>query len=1190
MTARDISGAGDGKSGGGEARTPVVANDTLQSRALARAIDVLGEGEIAGLVNGAQSIFLDDVPLQNQDGSFNFEGVQWGERRGLPDQSPLEGFEGIEREVPVGITVTADGGPVVQVVDDPAATAARLTLATPVLQRQNLQTGDITAAEVSFRIEVAPAGGAYMEMLPDSAFKRTSGNPTPGNTRGLRATITKVFPEQDGVSNSFYSAYDIGFEYRAQGAQTWTSLIARQGTIYRKRRTRLIGSGRRGELEQQRYVRREEVSFSAEVILPEQAYEWRVTGGAQVTLWARLPTPLKIAGKTSSRYERGYRVPLPAGGVPWSLRVTRLTPDSQSQTLRNELQLARKTEIIDRPMIYPDSALIGLALNAEQFGGTPPRRAYEVKGLLVDVPSNYDPETREYTGIWDGTFKRAWTNNPAWCFRDLLINGRYGLGLDPGQVDKWSLYEIAQHCDGLVDDGFGGLEPRFTFNGVFNSRVEAYRAVTVMAAAFRGMTYWASGTVIAKQDVPQDPVKLVTPANVIDGRFNYQGTRLKSRHSVVLVSYTDPEIGDRLAIETVEDPELLERFGYRPLELAGFGTNSRGQARRLGLWVLETEKAEANLVTYRAGWDHADVTPGDVVEIADPKKAGVRWGGRLAAIEGDTVTLDAPVTLNIGSGYSLTVVQDDGGSETLAVLQVVGGGDSGDRLQLAAAPANTAPGRIWVLRSDALVPRPYRVLAVVELEPGLFEVTALAHDATKFARIEEGLELEQPDSSVLPRGRLAPPSNLTVAESLVKLDPNLFTRLLLSWEPSSDPRVIRYLVKQRLPDESGYRAVGQVAEPLIVLEDQPVGQHGFEVMALDGQGRVSVAARLDPHTVLGLSAPPADVTGFEAARQGQQLGLKWATVTDLDLSHYELRLSPKTDGTATWASAVPLVERIPGNATSVTVAAQAGTYLIKAVDLGGTKSVNATAVISTTAVVGNVVLTLDEHPGFAGSKSGVLLDPGAGGLVLSGSTQAGQSGSYDFVDRFDNGAVAVLGVSGAIEAAGLAQQDNLFFIDDIFAVEDLLSTTAAEGWDVQLELRSTDDDPAGSPTWSDWRPLIAGSLQARALEFRARLSTSVAGITPVVSALSVTVDMPDRIESAVDLLADGGGGGQAVIVFSPAFKAPPEIQITAQDMLSGDYFTITAKSASGFTITFYNASGTQVARTFDWSARGYGNA
>lgn len=728
VTASLYGEGGGGKGGGGGSqRTPQEAPNTLRSTSKARLIDAIGEGEIVGLANGLKSVYLDDTPLQDDSGEFNFQGVTVHTRNGEPDQAHIPGFPAVETANDVSTEVTQET-PVVRTVDNLDADAVRVTVQLPALNEQNTSNGDLVGASVEVAIDVRPSGGAWAE---------------------------------------------------------------------RKRDT--------------------------------------------------------IAGKTTSPYQRTYRIDLDGTG-PWDVRLRRITADSDAATLNNATYWATFTEVIDAKLSYPDTALVALEVDAQQFGNQIPARSYDVKGLILRVPDNYDPETRTYTGFWGGNFKLAWSDNPAWCYYDLATKTRYGAAL--ANVDKWALYQIAQYCDELVPDGFGGQEPRFTFNTVLASQEEAISALHTLASAFRGMTYWGTKTVMPVADMPADPVKLVTPANVIDGEFVYEGTGLKARHSVALVSYNDPNDNYRQQVEVVEDADAIEQYGWRPLEINAVACTSRGQAHRLGKWTLASERAETETVSYRASLDHADVRPGDIISVSDPTTAGARLGGRLTQTGTDTLTLDKVPEQASGANWFLDVMLPSGAVERRAVTAF-----NGDAVTLA-NPLSAAPiaGAVWILSSQAVEPRRFRVLANIEESARVYHITALEHDPTKYGRIELGLDLPEPDYSLLPSGPVVAPYSITAQAFTYLAGGTEHQGLTISWTPSDDPRVLRYIVEVQGPSDLRWRTVYTETGTSIDLRDVEPGQWMIRVRGVTGIGTASPWAALTTNiSGLLLPVPPDSV-------------------------------------------------------------------------------------------------------------------------------------------------------------------------------------------------------------------------------------------------------------------------------------------------------------------------------------------
>lgn len=571
------------------------------------------------------------------------------------------------------------------------------------------------------------------------------------------------------------------------------------------------------------------------------AIDVRPSGGA----WVEMVLQNIVNQKTTSSYEKAHRIVLPVGGAPWDLRVRRITEDSEIVELQNETWWSSYFVLVEGKFIYPNSALVSIEVDSELFGNSLPPRSYHVKGLKISVPDNYDPVTLEYTGIWDGTFKTAWTRNPAWVLYDLLINNRYGLGesINVDHIDKWGLYQIAQYCDELVPSGLFDedseiiYEPRYTFDGVINRRVEAFLALRQIATAFRGMAYWSLNQVAAIADMPSDPVKLVTPANVKGGNIDYAGSGMRARHSVALVTWNNPAEFDRPTIEVVIDDEALAKFGWRELPIQAVGCRSRGLATRYGRWALFTEKHETEVATYEASWDHANARPGDVVAIADPAKAEIRHGGRLVAVSGSELTLDAGFTPAMGETYSIMVQLPDGSLSTLpisftspTVVEVDGA--------FATAPV---PGAMWVITGTDIAPRTFRVLSVVESEPHLFKVSAVQHHPGKYAQIEGDYQLS-PIPYRRPSNTILAPTNIVASESLHFRNGAAKAKLTIAWNAIHDFMTHHYRVWANHPT-LGFMNLGDTNDLFTEIEDSVPGDWTFHVAAVSMSGVVSPVAQ-----------------------------------------------------------------------------------------------------------------------------------------------------------------------------------------------------------------------------------------------------------------------------------------------------------------------------------------------------------
>ena len=450
-----------------------------------------------------------------------------------------------------------------------------------------------------------------------------------------------------------------------------------------------------------------------------------------------------INGKSRGPVDFEYEYELTGNG-PWIVTLERLTDDPNTTNISNDLFWKAIVGIYEKSFRYPNSALIGVKVDAEKFTSVP-RVAVEILGTKIKVPSNYDAESRSYSGIWDGTFQTVYSNNPAWVFYDLLTNTRYGAGefVTENDIDIYSLYSIAQHCDELVPDGRGGSEPRFTFNAYVTNRAEAYEVLNALAAAFRGMLYFSEGTIVAIQDKIKPITKIFSPANVIqevddDGNvasppFQYEGTARKARKTVALVSWNDPDDLYKAKIEYVEDRAGIDRYGYREVDVRAFGTTSQGQAQRIGRWTLLSDQLETEIITFKVATEGFFILPGEVIGVADPAKGGKRYGGRVVGSTTSSISIDSSFIIVGGSSYQASVMLPDGSVETRAVTN-----SAGSTTTLSLSPAlSAAPvaGAPWVLQEDGDSVRKFRVISVSE-DSGQVTVLGALYDESKFNLVD----------------------------------------------------------------------------------------------------------------------------------------------------------------------------------------------------------------------------------------------------------------------------------------------------------------------------------------------------------------------------------------------------------------------------------------------------------------------
>ncbi|MBH1790545.1 phage tail protein [Stenotrophomonas maltophilia] len=744
--------AGSGGKSGSNARTPVETPDSLHSTAVARIVDLVGEGEIRGLVAGNQSVYLNQVPIQNPDGTFNFSGVSVETRSGTQDQSYIPGFPSVENEVAVNVELRG-GEPVVRTVIGPDLSAVRIRLAVPALQEVDGENGDRKGYSITYAVDLSVDGGQFYTVLTEA-----------------------------------------------------------------------------------------------------------------------------ITGKTTSQYERSRRIDLPAGSQ-WQVRIRRITPNRNNSLISDTVNVLSMTEIIDVKLRYPNCALAAVQVDASAFQSIP-SRSYRIWGRIVRVPANYDPISRIYStsgpgttnGAWDGTFKAAWTNNPAWAFFDIVTNDRFGLGnrIPLDWVDKWRLYQIAQYCDQLVSDGLGGQEPRFTCSLYLQSRADAYRVLQDMASMFRGISFYAAGQVMASADMPKDPSATFSPANVIGGRFRYEGSGRKARHTVALVSWTDPDDFGRQKVEPVQHKEGIARYGVNQTEVTAIGCHSRAQAQRVGNHILFTENLETETVSFAVGLDALNCMPGDVIQVSDPNRSGRRNGGRVRTAAADSLTLDR-IPDEMAPGDSLHATLPSGKIEGRTIISV----DRVSGVVTVAAPWSAIPvdQSIWATESSELALQLFRVVGVAEGEDLTYNITGLKHVPGKYAAIDDGTRLELPPISIIPPSVQPPPTNVELSSHVV-IDQGIATpTLTIQWDAAD--KAIAYDVEWQRDDLNWVRA-GRVGTTSIDVPGIYAGQYLARVRAVNALNAVSIPATSLLTDIRGKTEPPAAVTSLTATPIVFGIQLAWA--------------------------------------------------------------------------------------------------------------------------------------------------------------------------------------------------------------------------------------------------------------------------------------------------------------------------
>ncbi|EEW1992643.1 DUF1983 domain-containing protein [Escherichia coli] len=490
-----------------------------------------------------------------------------------------------------------------------------------------------------------------------------------------------------------------------------------------------------------------------------------------------------VTGKTTSGYERSHRIDLPQAGSTWTVRLRKLTADANSAKIGDTMTLQSYTEVIDAKLRYPNTALLYIEFDSSQFNGSIPQISCEPRGRVIRVPDTYDPETRTYSGTWTGAFKWAWTDNPAWIFYDLVVSDRFGLGnrLTAANIDKWTLYQVAQYCDQPVPDGKGGsgTEPRYTCNVYVQERNDAYTVLRDFAAIFRGMTYWGGDQIVALADMPRDVDYSYTRANVVNGRFTYSGSTTKTRYTTALVSWSDPGNAYADAMEPVFEQDLVARFGTNQLEMTAIGCTRQSEANRKGRWGILTNNKD-RIVSFDVGLDGKIPQPGYIIAVADELLSGKVMGGRISAVNGRVITLDRDSAAAPGS--RLMVNLPSGASQSRTIQSV-----NGRAVTVTTAYSETpAVESVWIVESEELYAQQYRVISVTDNNDGTYSIAGALHDPDKYARIDTGAIIDQRPISVIPPGNQSPPANIAISSfSVVQQNISVET-MRVSWDQAKN--------------------------------------------------------------------------------------------------------------------------------------------------------------------------------------------------------------------------------------------------------------------------------------------------------------------------------------------------------------------------------------------------------------------
>ncbi len=932
-----------------------------------------------------------------------------------------------------------------------------------------------------------------------------------------------------------------------------------------------------------------------------------------------------ISGKTSNSYQRDYVLTL-SGAFPVDIKIVRVSDDESSTKRQNQTYWYSYTEIIDEKLRYPNSALAFLRFDSRQFNSIPSRK-YLVRGLKIQLPSNATVDTTThlgrvtYAGVWDGTFGAAtWCSDPAWCLWDLLTNTRYGASIPASSLDKYDFYAISQYCNTLVTDGKGGLEPRFSCNLLLNSRDEVYNVIQEMTSLFRGIAYYGAGSLVLLQDKPADSQYLLSPSNVVDGMFVYSGTSQKARHTTATVAWQSYDTQGEVEYEYVEDAAAVAKYGIINKDIKALGCYSQGQAHRAGKWALLSEQNLTETVTFSVSIDSGIVLrPGMVIDVADPLKAGERRSGRISSATTTVITIDSvsDLVVNLNFSPTLSVLMPTGLVETKSITAISGRNITVDSAFSEAPNA----GSIWMIQTIDIQSQQYRVLNVVEAEDGVYGVTALEYNSSIYEAIESDITLTERDISNL-TDKPNPPTGIDGNEYLYQDGQNVFSGFDLSWV-SPKQRVTEFRVKYRI-DNDNWSQVNTTSPSLKITNTRP-GTLYVQITAINYINKSSDIATAQ-FTLLGKTAVPGNVQNlsFEAinANSGR---LRWDQTVDLDVKvggSVHIRHSSLTDGTANWSNSVDLIPAKSGASTEAIIPLVEGEVLVKFEDDGGRQSTSETSVIidlpdALDPLVIQVRREDQDTPPFQGTRTNVFYSDEFDALTLDGANTIDLVTDVDALGSFD--------IMGDVLASGNYAFANTLDLGNVVAVDlrryfvtrgylpgDLIDSRANDiddwsDWDgavvsnvnAKLMLRSTNDNPSGSPTWGTWQEFVNGTFKGRAFQFRADLSSAAIDQNILIDELGYDATFQRRTEQSSTAVASGAGA-KNVTFANPFWTGTaslggvnaylPSVGITGQNMGTGEYFEVSNVSSTGFTVHFKNSSGSSINRNFVWSAVGFGKA
>ena len=932
-----------------------------------------------------------------------------------------------------------------------------------------------------------------------------------------------------------------------------------------------------------------------------------------------------ITGRTADAYQKEYRVNV-TGAFPVDIRVVRVTADSTTSQLIDAFTWTSFGEIVDNASTYPNSAYTNIRIDSEQFSSIP-KRAFRIRGVKVRIPGagasgSGTPSIDNATGrivyptnyIFNGTMGAAvWCSDPAMILLDLLTTERYGFGthIVDANLDLFSFVAASKYANELVSDGSGGQEARFSCNVNIQSSKEAFDLIKDLATVMRCIAIWSAGSITITQDKPTDPSYLFSLANVTSEGFNYTGSSLKQRHSVVSVSYFNMDSRE-IDFEIVEDSTAQSKIGTVIKQVKAFACTSRGQAQRLGKAILFSEQQESEVISFSTSMDAgAIVRPGSVITVNDPVRGGDRRSGRVAAATTTQITVDDEQGLNTfgGSNQKISVIMPNGSVETKTIT-----GISGLVVTLSSALSTTPNvNTIWLLESDTLVGQTFRVITVEEQDGINYSITALTYVAGKYANIESGISLPARNISLLNQPK-NPPSNLQASERTVVINALALTKLIVTWVGVTG--VSQYLVQYRFNNTNWVNQI--VFRTDFELLNTEAGVYEFKVFSYNAALLLSSTSSDLTFNAQGKTDPPSNVANLTLEPVTNKLvRLRWNRSTDADVIHggrVYVRHSNLTDGSGTFQNAVDLITALAGNTTDAVVPALEGEYILKYQDDGGRFSLGETSIIMDLPdlIDAQRVLTQREDllgTPFSGTKSNTTFSNSASALQLT-NPATNATGTYEFASIVDLGAVFSLDLKRTLRSVGFVIGTDIetiipsgSFWDD-YAIDNNFDGAAADEANTQIQV-ATSQTASGS--FGSFNNFANGTFKGRRFKFKLILETSNVSQNMNVQQAGFLAEFESRTEqsyqtggstSTAPQSSGTSSSGKTVTFGTPFFVGTsstqgganaflPSVGITIQDAQAGDFFTVTSVSGTGFVVTIKNGT-SFVDRTFTFSAVGYG--